>query len=54
MDLMNVAGKTLRTQQVEAGLSFLDWSLEGLPAGSYIMVLSQDGTPTHTGSVVKE
>ncbi len=54
MELMDVAGRILRTQQVEAGLSFLEWSLEGFPAGTYVLVLSQDGKTTHVEPVVKE
>jgi hypothetical protein len=53
LELTDVAGKSLRSQQLAAQDTYFDWSLEGLPAGTYFVILKQNGLPTHTEQLIK-
>jgi hypothetical protein len=53
LELTDVAGKSLRSQQLAAQDPYFDWSLEGLPAGTYFVILKQNGLPTHTEQMIK-
>ena len=53
LELTDVAGKTLRSQQLTVQDPYFDWSLEVLPAGTYFVILKQNGLPTHSEQVIK-
>jgi hypothetical protein len=53
LKLTDVAGKSLRIKQLAAQAPYFDWSLEELPAGTYFVILKQNGLPTHTEQVIK-
>ncbi len=53
LELTDVTGKVLRSQQIAAQDQFFDLSLEGLPAGTYFLIFKQNGLPTHTEMVIK-
>lgn len=53
LELTDVTGKVLRSQQIAAQDQFFDLSLEGLPAGTYFVIFKQNGLPTHTEQVIK-
>ncbi len=53
LELTDVAGKLLRSQQVNAQDHFFDMSLESMPAGTYFLILKENGLPTHKERLVK-
>ena len=53
LELVNMAGKVLRSQAVAAQAAFADVSLEGLHGGVYVVIFKQNGLATHTEQVIK-
>lgn len=53
LELTDMVGRVLRSQRIESAKPFYDFSLEGMPSGAYIMLLRQNGQPTHIGRGIK-
>jgi len=53
LELTDMTGKLLRCQPLAAQDTYFDWSLEGLPSGTYFVILKQNGLPTHSEQVIK-
>jgi Secretion system C-terminal sorting domain len=53
LELTDMAGKLLRSQQIAVQDQFFDLSLEGLPAGTYFLIFKHNGLPTHIEQLVK-
>lgn len=54
LELTDMAGRVLRTERVQQWGAYFDLRLDGIPAGAYIVVLKQNGQPTHLGRGVKK
>lgn len=53
LELTDMTGRVLRSQRIPAPSSSYDFGLEGIPSGAYIMLLRQNGQPTHIGRGIK-